>query len=119
MKNVLHCLLFSIVAGCSWIQPPKVVAVSKPLMWCPAPPKMPNIEYEVDKLSPSDENDPGKVGKAYKHDMMALRALVAMYQEVWKGYESFGILSQQTNKEINDAFDSLMRSLNTPQAPSN
>ena len=65
----------------------EIVYVSVPIPFIPPPPVVPAFASEVDKLVLSDTKDPGKVGQAYKSDMMQLRSREATYEAIINQYE--------------------------------
>lgn len=96
-STLLVIPLVLLLSGCEWFGPKKIeiVYVSKPVMYVPPPPKLPQVELQVDKLKTTDRNDPGLVGQAYKHDTAYLRsykktcdATLAVYEQSSGNFDS-------------------------------
>ncbi len=96
-------LLALCVAGCSLI-PAKVetVYVQVPVPVVPTTPAMPVVPYFVDTLTLADAADPGKVVKAYKHDMYLLRQQVDVCYSTVAQFEEYRRLVQQANKKAEE-----------------
>jgi hypothetical protein len=109
MKALLVTLVVAstlLLAGCPATMPLKteVVVVDKPMPFIPPPPVVPKYDYKVDKLTPEDAKDPGKVGQAYKYDMTALRQLVLIYDSILEQYQSASQNFDEVNKQIDELF---------------
>ena len=74
--------------GCASTTPPlmEIVYVDRPIFASPLPPELPVFDSMVDKLTPDDYTNPGKVGQAYKHDMLILRAINSQCRETFIEY---------------------------------
>lgn len=106
MKKLFCLLIVTILVGCASTPTPEVriVTVDKPIPMCPIPPTIPTIEYEVDKLTNLDKVDPGKVGQAYKYDMLYLRNAVRLYQMILDEYKKTSGNFDQVKLEIDKVF---------------
>lgn len=93
--------------------PPRVetVVVPKVVLYTPKPPNVPVYEFEVDKLSANDKNQPGKVGKAYVHDMTILRHTDKIMRAILKQYEN----SALDVEKIQPLIDALYKDIGTLQ----
>lgn len=116
MKYTVAITLLLLLVGCST---PKVATiktevqyVDKPIFICPAPPLVPTTQLLVDNLTDDDINDPGKVGQAYKHDMLYLRQTNEILRKIIEQYAATSTNFEQVRAEI----DKL--SAPTPKTPS-
>lgn len=113
IKYLVTLLLLAFLAGCQTLPAKKeIVYVDKPVAFVPKPPVVPKFQSEVDKLVPADINDPGKVGQAYKHDIVMLRSLQAIYEMILEQYRA----SSQNFEKINGEIDSLIKKINEAEA---
>jgi hypothetical protein len=85
----------------------EIVTVDKPIAFVPKPPEVPKFVSEVDKLSPADAADPGKVGVAYKYDMLQLRKLLMVYEMIVEQYRQSSQNFDKINAEINALFNKI------------
>lgn len=110
-----------LVTGCGFmpIVRTKVVTVNKPVLVIPTPPKVPKVEYEVDKLTPEDAKQPGKVGQAYVHDMTYLRAVVPIYESILAQYAASSVEFSDVNKKIQELYSQIDTQPLTDPKPSN
>lgn len=101
---VLMCL-----PGCQTVQPAKVetVTVDKPIAYIPKPPSVPAFDSMVDKLTPADVADPGKVGQAYKYDTATLRALLAIYRSIVEQYANSSYNFDNVKTQIDKLYQSV------------
>lgn len=109
MKHILVTTVIVsslLLSGCFGVLPVKkeVVQVAKPVLVIPKPPEVPAAEWEVDKLTIDDAKDPGKIGQAYKHDMLEARQLLKIYQMIVDGYKTSSQTFDQVNKEIDQLY---------------
>lgn len=102
------CLLLALV-GCQTVPThDQIVNNDRPVAIIPPPPAVPSFDSQVDKLTPADINDPGKVGVAYKYDMTALRSLIVIYRQILSQYahssQNFDVVNAQIKAlgEINN-----------------
>lgn len=90
MNKLILITIIIFISACSNLQKNEkesdIVYVDVPVVSCPNPPDIPLFESEVDKLSEADINDPGKVGVAYKRDMLMLRHLYKTHVEILNKY---------------------------------
>ena len=84
-----------------------MVVVDKPFPACPKPPVVPEYDLWVDKLTDLDLTDPGKVGQAYKHDMIYLRQRLVMDNQILLQYEKTSQQYDEAKKQIDTAFEKL------------
>ncbi len=105
-KLIVGALAVILLTGCATMQPAEkeIVIVNKPIAFIPKPPAVPKISYQVDKLTHADLADPGKVGQAYKHDLIALRKLVEIYQIILQQYSESSVDFELINSEIDLLF---------------
>lgn len=82
----------------------EIVTVSKPIPFIPAPPKVPTIEYKVDKLSPDDQKLPGKVGQAYVYDMTFLRQRIQIDDMILEQYRNGSADFKAIEQRINELY---------------
>ena len=106
-KFVLAFLTITILSGCDTIIKQVPVAVDKPYPACPKPPELPVYDLWVDNLTSADLNDPGKVGQAYKHDMMYLRQRIRDDQMVLDQYTQTSQQFEEVKKHIDDAYSKI------------
>lgn len=73
MKLIVLFFITTLLSGCAFdsihTKPDtrvEVVTVEKPLLYCPAPPKIPYPTLMIRGLVPGDEVDPGRVVQFYK-----------------------------------------------------
>lgn len=115
MKTYLILAVVAVVlSGCGATIPLEPVIqtqiVDKPIPYCPAPPAVPQIDYyRVDKLTPADINDPGKVGQAYKYDMTFLRNVVRLQQLIIQQYSDTSKNSAATKDEIDKLYQQIQQ----------
>lgn len=111
MKKLLVAAMVALaLSGCAFNEPPKqqIIYVNKPVPYIPPPPVVPKFESQVDKLTDDDAKDPGKVGQAYKYDVIALRKLVSIYDAILAQYQASSASFDAVNAEI----DKLTKQLN-------
>lgn len=116
MKTLLTvCCAAAFITGCACDPTIKteVVTVNKPLPFIPAPPAVPKIEYEVDKLAPSDSTLPGKVGQAYVHDMTFLRKRIEIDDMIFEQYRQGSVDLKALEQKIQE----LYKGVETRSAP--
>lgn len=106
MKTILTIMMIFLTMGCS-VRPVEIVTIDKPIPVCPVPPPVPEYEYWVDDLTSNDFNDPGKVGQAYKHDMIYLRKRVEIDNMILEQYRTVSENYDEAEKTINNAFRGL------------
>lgn len=117
MRHVI--IAFAIVlSGCAE-QQIKLVEVNKPIPMCPKPPIVPTCEFRVDQLSNADQQNPGKVGEAYKYDMTCLRAVYNINQLILQEYEKTSQNFDTVSEVINQSFKSLNANITAVQKDSN
>ena len=111
MKMILATLvLAAVLAGCATdrvVIQKELVTVDKPVPFIPKPPDVPIFVSKVDLLTPTDISDPGKVGMAYKYDMLALRSLIKVYQMILSQYANSSSNFDQVNTEITGLYSTL------------
>jgi hypothetical protein len=104
MKTILASLLIILgLAGCGGkavVREPVTVEVAIP--YCPRPPVVPTCTLEVDKLQPADAADPGKVGQAYKADMLCLREVQRINEMILEQYTKTSQSFEETQARIRD-----------------
>ena len=103
MYLFLIAVALAVLPGCSTVtQPAKVetITVDKPIAYIPKPPVVPEFNSMVDKLTPADASDPGKVGQAYKYDTATLRALLSVYRSIVDQYRNSSYNFDNVQKEI-------------------
>lgn len=115
MKYIIMAL---ILTGCAE-QQIKLVEVNKPIPMCPKPPAIPTCDFRVDQLSDVDQQNPGKVGEAYKYDMTCLRAVYGINQLVIAEYEKTSQNFDAVGELINQSFKSLNANITASQKDSN
>lgn len=105
MKTIIALLAAStLLVGCNStpVIKTEIVTVNKPIPFIPPPPTVPTISYEVDKLSPTDKNLPGKVGQAYVYDMTFLRKRIEIddliFEQYRKGSAEFAAIEQRIHQ---------------------
>jgi hypothetical protein len=106
MKTLITlALCCAALAGCATTEPVvRTVTVDKPIPFCPTPPNVPTVEYKVDALTMDDLKDPGKVGQAYKYDMLALRQQLRIYQQILSEYAKASQNFDAVKAEIDKAY---------------
>lgn len=104
MKKALIVLVL-LCCGCSLQK--DVIVVDKPFPACPKPPETASYDLWVDQLTDADINDPGKVGQAYKHDMLYLRQRIIVDQQILDQYNKTSVNYDQTKQQIDKAYESL------------
>ena len=92
-KLLLTMTLAAALAGCAAAPvqlPPKIEVqqVDVPVAYVPAPPKFPLFESRVDRLTAHDAANPGKIGLAYKLDMIELRDRDRLFTSVLDAYSN-------------------------------
>ena len=111
MKTLLvYLVLLSALSGCATdriVIQKEIVTVNKPVPFIPKPPEMPPFVSKVDQLTPADIGDPGKVGVAYKYDMLALRSLVRLYELILSQYTSSSVNFDSINSEISALYSTI------------
>lgn len=107
MKTILILLAASVLlAGCNTtpVIKTEIVTVNKPIPFIPPPPTVPTIVYEVDKLSPTDNVFPGKVGQAYVHDMTFLRKRIEIDDLIFDQYRKGSAEFAEIEKRIHQLY---------------
>lgn len=102
---VVTVLFVSGCANTSDVVKKEIVYVDKPLPFCPAPPLFPVVEFKVDLLTDADVKDPGKVGQAYKHDMLYLRELKKIQDMVMEQYRKTSQNFEAVQAEIKKLYE--------------
>jgi hypothetical protein len=103
MKTLLASLLIILgLVGCNPTVVREPITVEVPIPYCPPPPSVPHHEFLVDKLQPADVADPGKVGQAYKADMVYLREVQRIYDMILEQYGKTSQSFEETQKRIRD-----------------
>lgn len=105
MKKLIIAMALSMSFGCSMQK--EMVPVDKPFPACPKPPVTATYDMWVDQLTDADLNDPGKVGQAYKHDMIYLRKRIAIDQQILEQYDKTSTNYDQAKQQIDKAYESL------------
>lgn len=102
---VTLALVAAALAGCNTtIVKKEIVTVDKPVPFIPSPPDVPKCVSQVDKLVAEDRVDPGKVGQAYKYDMLCYRQRDKIVQMIIDQYKAGSQNFDQVNKEIDELF---------------
>lgn len=98
-----------LLTGCGpeYIVKKEIVTVNKPVPYCPAPPDIPEYVFQVDLLTSADLNDPGKVGQAYKADMIVLRHNDRSLRAALKAYESINTSFTSVQQQIDQIFSTI------------
>lgn len=113
MKYALALLAAVVLSGCQSMAIQKeVVTVDRPVAFVPKPPDVPAFQSEVDKLTDADIDDPGKIGMAYKYDMVNLRARDKIFQAILEQYR----VSSANFDKINDDIKKLIEQINAQEA---
>lgn len=90
-----------LLAGCgTTVIKKEIVTVDKPVPFIPAPPSVPPCVSQVDKLVPEDAKDPGKVGQAYKYDMVCYRQRIRILELILDQYKAGSQNFDKINEEI-------------------
>lgn len=97
------------MTGCGpkYLVKKEIVTVNKPVPYCPAPPHIPEYEFQVDKLTSADAKDPGKVGQAYKADMLVLRTNDRSLRAALYEYANINASFTGVQQQIDLIFDSI------------
>lgn len=98
-------LMLSACATTSVVHDP--VNVEVPVAFCPPPPTVPSHDFQVDKLQPTDVNDPGKVGQAYKADMAYLREAQRIYIMILEQYGKTSQNFEEVQKRVKELADKI------------
>lgn len=101
MKTLLLLPIIIGISGCfhtAVVREP--VPVEVPIPFCPAPPKGIQCEFLVDKLTAEDVTDPGKVGQAYKADMLCLRGAYDVHTLILEQYGKTSQSFEEAQKRI-------------------
>ena len=115
-KTLIACVVAVLLAGCGTNQI-KLVPVDKPIPIIPVPPVVPQCDYMVDKLTPADATDPGKVGEAYRYDMTCARATNSMLRQIVNAYKEAATATKPVLDEINAAFNKMQADIDAAQKP--
>jgi hypothetical protein len=83
------------------------VNVEVPIPFCPAPPAVVKCDFLVDKLTDADINDPGKVGQAYKADMVCLRGAYDVHNQILDQYTKTSQSFEEVQKRIRELADKM------------
>jgi hypothetical protein len=111
------CAILTVgLVGCG-TQQIKLVPVDKPIPMCPKPPEVRTYPLLVDELLDSDITDPGKVGQAYKHDVMILRKQNEIYRLILKEYEKTSQNFDAVKAEIDNAYKQIDTKTTEAQMP--
>lgn len=78
----------------------EIVTVDKPVPFIPTPPEVPQCVSQVDKLIADDAKDPGKVGQAYKYDMLCYRQRLNILQLILDQYKAGSQNFDKVNEQI-------------------
>lgn len=102
MKTIFALILALFLVGCgtNTVIKKEIVTVDKPIPYVPKPPVVPTFDSLVDKLTDEDIKDPGKVGQAYKYDMMFLRKTNDIMRQILQQYNSSSLDFDKINEEI-------------------
>lgn len=102
MKTIFALILALFLVGCgtNTVIKKEIVTVDKPIPYVPKPPVVPTFDSLVDKLTDEDIKDPGKVGQAYKYDMMFLRKTNDIMRQILQQYSSSSLDFDKINEEI-------------------
>ena len=117
MTKYLITLIAAVsLVGCG-TQQIKLVPVDKPIPIIPVPPAVPQCDYMVDKLTPTDAAEPGKVGEAYRYDMTCARATNSMLRQIVNAYKEAATATNPVLDEINAAFSKMQADIDAAQKP--
>lgn len=106
---VTSCCAAVLVAGCACdpVIKTEIVTVNKPIPFIPPPPEVPQCDFMVDKLTPADAKNPGKVGQAYVHDMTCLRARNNIDNVILDQYAIGSVKFDEAKKRIDELYNQL------------
>jgi len=111
MKYVSIAACALMLVGCgTTITEVRTVEVPKPIPFCPAPPAVSSVPpngFLVDKLTDDDIKDPGKIAQSYKYDMLFLREMISVYQQIIDQYQSTSQDFEKTNQLINELYSKM------------
>lgn len=104
--KILFILPRFLLAGCPGTTQyvVKTVEVDKPILVCPAPPKLEDYEFQVNKLTPEDIKDPGKVAQRYKADMYYLRRMEGVYKDIIDRYNKAREDARKAREQVDKIF---------------
>jgi len=91
LLSLIACAACSVVlASCASTPSVRIqtVTVDKPIPFIPPPPILPPFHSYVDQLTPASIADPGSVGVAYRLDMLQLRQLYSIQEEILALYRN-------------------------------
>jgi len=109
MKYLLAAIFALTLAGCQTtpVVKTEIVTVDRPVAFVPKPPDVPKLDSQVDKLTDADLADPGKIGMAYKYDMMFLRSIVPVYEAILNQYRQSSANFDKINADIKTMVDQI------------
>lgn len=109
MKALISLALCVALVGCACdpIIKTETVYVDKPIPFVPKPPDVPKFVSKVDTLAPTDISDPGKVGQAYKYDVIALRNLLRIHEQILAQYSSSSVNFDDIQKQIDQIYSDI------------
>lgn len=113
-KTLIACIVAVLLVGCG-TQQIKLVPVDKPIPIIPVPPTVPQCDYMVDKLTPADATEFGKVGEAYRYDMTCARATNSMLRQIVNAYKEAATATKPVLDEINAAFTKMQADIDAAQ----
>lgn len=117
MVGMMVILAITACSPTKYVVKKEIVTVSKPVPYCPAPPEVDTYEYWVDQLTDEDVKDPGKVGQAYKHDMIILRQNDATLRAIIQQYKEISTSFSGVQEQIDNIFKNITDSNNARIEP--
>lgn len=119
IRTITALVITLFLVGCADTQyVVKTQIVDKPVLVCPAPPTIEPIEFQVSKLTAEDAKDPGKVAQAYKADMLYLRRMEGVYNDIIKTYKEAAEAAAKARESVDKIFQNKAAEPSQPVPPS-